>query len=101
MQLRVHGLQVCQCQIITYCQNSPAYVANCKTTSNSAPYDSTITPQRDTFLGDRLQNGSPYPIGPLSCLSVCDVGALWPDSWMYQDETWHAGRPRPRPRCGG
>jgi len=23
------------------------------------------------FLGDRLQNGSPYAIGPLSCLSVC------------------------------
>jgi len=23
------------------------------------------------FLGDRLYNGSPYAIGPLSCLSVC------------------------------
>jgi len=28
-------------------------------------------------------------------LSVCDVGVLWPNSWMDQDETWHAGRPRP------
>jgi len=25
----------------------------------------------DQFLGDRLQNGSPYAIGPLSVLSVC------------------------------
>jgi len=35
----------------------------------------------------------------LSCLSVCDVGALWPNGWMDQDETWHAGRPRPRTHC--
>jgi len=48
--------------------------------------------------------GSPYAIGPLSaCLSVypiwpvylyCNVGVLWPNGWMHQDETWHAGRPR-------
>ena len=56
------------------------------------------------FLGDRLYNGSPYAIGPLSicpiclsCLSVCDVGVLWPNGWMDQDETWCGGRPRPWP----
>jgi len=27
----------------------------------------------------------------LSCLSVCNVGVLWPNGWMDQDETWHAG----------
>jgi len=32
----------------------------------------------------------------LSVLSVCNVGALWPNGWMDQDETWRAGRPRPR-----
>jgi len=32
-----------------------------------------------------------YPV----CLSVCDVGVPWPNGWMDQDETWHAGRPRP------
>jgi len=37
-------------------------------------------------------------IGPLSC-PVCDVGVLWPNGWMHLDETWHAGRPRPRPHC--
>ena len=26
---------------------------------------------------------------------VCDVGVLWPNGWTHQDETWHAGRPRP------
>ena len=31
----------------------------------------------------------------LSCLSVCDVGVLWPNGMTDQDETWHAGRPRP------
>jgi len=37
----------------------------------------------------------------LSCLScpVCDVGVLWPNGWTDQDETWHAGRPRPWPQC--
>ena len=42
------------------------------------------------------QNGSPCVIGPLSCLFVCpacDVGVLWPDGSMDQDETSHAGRP--------
>jgi len=27
------------------------------------------------------------------------VLSLWPNGWMDQDETWHAGRPRPRPHC--
>jgi len=35
----------------------------------------------------------------LSCLSVCNVGALWPNAWMDQDETWRGGMPRPRPHC--
>jgi len=29
------------------------------------------------------------------CLSVCDVGVLWPNGGTDQDKTWHAGRPRP------
>jgi len=33
----------------------------------------------------------------LSVCPVCDVRALWPNSWTDQDETWHAGRPRPWP----
>ena len=32
------------------------------------------------------------------CLS-CLVRALWPNGWTDQDETWHAGRPRPWPHC--
>jgi len=34
-----------------------------------------------------------------SCLSVCDVGVLWPNGWMDQDETWHEGSPQPWPHC--
>jgi len=33
----------------------------------------------------------------LSCL-YC-IGVLWPNGWTDQDETWRAGRPRPRPHC--
>jgi len=44
-----------------------------------------------------------YAIGPLVvlsvCLSVCDVGVLWPNGWIDQDETWYWGRPWPRPHC--
>ena len=28
----------------------------------------------------------------LSCLSVCDVRALWPNGWTDQGETWYAGQ---------
>jgi len=33
------------------------------------------------------------------CCPVCNVGVLWPNGLMDQDETWHAGRPRPWPHC--
>jgi len=32
-------------------------------------------------------------------LPLCNVGVLWPNGWMNEDETWHAGRPRPWPHC--
>ena len=40
-------------------------------------------------------------MGPLSCpiCPVLNVGVLWPNSWMDQDETWHAGRPGTWPHC--
>jgi len=31
--------------------------------------------------------------------SVCNVGVLWPNGWMGQDEAWHGQRPPPRPHC--
>jgi len=33
----------------------------------------------------------------LSVLSVSDVGVLWPNGWIDQNETWHGGRFRLRP----
>ena len=33
------------------------------------------------------------------CLSVCNVGLLWPNGWVDQDVTWYGGRPQPRPHC--
>jgi len=33
----------------------------------------------------------------LPVLSVCEVGVTWPNGWMDQDDSWHAGRPRPWP----
>jgi len=35
----------------------------------------------------------------LSCLPVYNVGVLWPNGWIDQDETWHGGRPQLRPHC--
>ena len=40
-----------------------------------------------------------WPLSNPVCLSVCNVGVLWPNGWMDQDETWHTGRPRPWPHC--
>ena len=37
-----------------------------------------------------------YPTVVMSvCLSVCNVGVLWPIGWMDEDETWHGGSPQP------
>jgi len=35
----------------------------------------------------------------LSVCPVCDIGVLWPNGWMNQDETWHGDRPRPGTHC--
>ena len=35
----------------------------------------------------------------LPVLSVCNVRVLWPNGWTDQDESWHAGRPRPWSHC--
>jgi len=35
----------------------------------------------------------------LSVCPDCNVGVLWPNSWMDQDETWYRGRPQPWPHC--
>ena len=60
-----------------------------------------------SFLGDRLKTvrtmlSDRFPVLSvcLSCLSVTsDVGVLWSNGWIDQDETWHGGRPRPRRHC--
>jgi len=49
------------------------------------------------MLSDRCLSCLSCPV--LSCLSVCDVGVLWPNGWTDQDQTWHAGRRRPQPHC--
>jgi len=36
-----------------------------------------------------------YSIGVI----IVRVGVLWSYGWMDQDESWHGGRPRPRPHC--
>jgi len=49
---------------------------------------------------NRFTNGRRKRVCPMLsdhcpvCLScpVCDVRALWPNGWMDQDDTWHAGR---------
>jgi len=52
------------------------------------------------FWGDRLYCKTVRPmLSDRSVLSDCDVGVLWPNGWMDQDETWHGGRPRPWPHC--
>jgi len=35
----------------------------------------------------------------MSCLSVCNVGVLWTNGCMDQDETWHGSRSGLRPHC--
>jgi len=59
----------------------------------------------DRQTTDRWATAYSEPVRPLlsdrcpdcpSVCPVCNVGALWPNGWMDQDETWRGGRPRPR-----
>ena len=57
--------------------------------AKATPFWATVCKTVRPMLSDRC----------LSVLSVCNVGVLWPNGWMDQDETWHAGRPRRWPHC--
>jgi len=61
------------------------------------PYWANVCKTVRPMLSDRC------PVCPvlscLSCLSFCDIRALWLNGWTDQDETWHAGSPRPWPHC--
>jgi len=46
-----------------------------------------------------LSDPCPVCLSVQSVCHVCSVDVLWPNGWMDQDETWHAGRPRPWPHC--
>ena len=49
------------------------------------------------MLSDRCL--SVLAVCPVMPCSDCDVGVLWPNGWMDQDETWRAGRTRLWPHC--
>jgi len=97
-------LQICQSDAM---DTVPHKDSRSQTTSSSidSHYDMrwcTAKENSSIFWATVCKNGSPYAIGPLSVcpvLSVCDVCALWPNSWTDQDETWRAGRPLPWPHC--
>jgi len=36
----------------------------------------------------------PIPRGHSPVCPVFNVGILWPNGWMDQDDTWYGGRPR-------
>jgi len=61
---------------------------SCHLYSTGADFWATICKTVHHMLSDRSV-----------CLSGCDVGVLWPNGWMDQDEIWHGGRPRPRRHC--
>jgi len=60
---------------------------------------------RNVPLLNRLLFGRPVVkrfalcYGTVACLSVCNVGALWPNGCIDQDATWYRGRPRHRRNC--
>jgi len=55
----------------------------------------------DTFWATVCKTVRPILSERCPVCPVCDVGGLRPNGWTDQDETWHTGRPRPRPHCVG
>ena len=62
-------------------------------------HDSFCKPVRPMQLDRCTVLSCPVMSVFLCVLSVCDAGVLWSNGWMDQDETWHAGSPRPRQHC--
>ena len=53
-----------------------------------------------TFFGAFMISGRCMSV----CVSVrlsCNVGVLWPNGWMHQDDTWYVGMTRHRPHFVG
>jgi len=78
--------------------------------ANGPTYEESISATKYTVALGRAQKhihnfGRPFVkrfalcYQTVVCLSVCNVGVLWPNGSTDQDETWHARRPRPWPRC--
>ena len=78
-------------------QRLPAEYAHWETPSNLAfvLFDMVKIDRNDGFWATVCKTVCPMLsdrcLTVLSCLSVCNVGALWPNGWTDQDETWHAG----------
>ena len=49
------------------------------------------------FLGDSYKKR--FSLCCPVCLSLCNVGVLWPNGWIDQDATWYGGKPWPRRHC--
>ena len=54
---------------------------------------------RNEFLGDQYKQRFVLRDRCPVCLSVCNVGVLWSNSWIDQYATWYGGRPRPTRHC--
>ena len=53
------------------------------------------TEPNQTFWATICKTVRPMLSDHCPVLSVCDIAVLGPNGWMDQNETWHAGRPRP------
>ena len=62
----------------------PGYPSGTRVINYPGNFRATVCTTVRPMLSDRC------PVYP-----VYDVGVLWPNGWTEQDETWHAGRPRP------
>ena len=66
---------------------------------NAETFWATVCKTVRPMLSDRCPVCPICPVCLSVCLSACDVGALWLNGWMNQDETCHARRLRPWPHC--
>ena len=70
-----------------------------KTVRYLTPFWATVYKTVRPVLSDRCLSVCRLCPVCLSVRPVCDVGILWPNGWMDQDETWHGGTPRPWRHC--
>jgi len=78
-------------QQMSHSLSQPLQLDIWRKTAKTVPLKHSNYLDKNAFYSAMLSDRRPV----CHVLSVINVGVLWPNGWTDQNETWHAGKPRP------